>query len=615
MRILYNVLDSIQQQSSVFLPSALLLILYSIPLGAQFAVSEVSCPNIKYFSGVNFIDSKLGFAVGDSNSYGVIAKTNDGGTTWIKSLINFSDRIYNVSHIQFVDKSVGFAVARYSGGNLLLKTTNSGTSWDTVAKVSFAAISSMCFVDENLGYLTTTEDYNKIIKFTGTEYTPYVLGLKNKNNVLDHGYTYYKNPDKIGSSNPEATGNFIKSFDFITQWGDEDTDSAIFYMQKAIANDSLYAIAYASLGHMIFYEGYNGTTVDIDSIEHLAKRAIDIDPRCGDAQTLLARILVQKGEEDKALEACKKAVAVEPSHRETWFWLGMMYIPDKIDSAIYAFRKSLEIDSLFGQPHQKLGWIYLEDKPDYEKAACHFRQMIRLYEDIVPHDERMILGYYGLGETLIKMNRPEHAIDTFGLLLERCELSSILWLDKLKTWSYSGIFRCHIMLADTTIKQYISHSLSIPEKYPGDMGIRHYIVEELGSLADHLKKYDFNEPLKNTIIPLCEEIIGNSKEEYERVSAIYTKANFYQQENRFDEANTYLKRIAKDNHDILGFIYVLIARNYALSDNATKSLKYVKASLKEGFNELEWLKDEPAFEILRDNQRFIRIVNSSNTNQ
>ena len=56
-------------------------------------------------------------------------------------------------------------------------------------------------------------------------------------------YDYYKNPDKIGSSNPKATEFFIRSFEFIMQWGTEDTDSAIFYMQKAIEEDSLYAIA------------------------------------------------------------------------------------------------------------------------------------------------------------------------------------------------------------------------------------------------------------------------------------------------------------------------------------------------------------------------------------
>ena len=55
-------------------------------------------------------------------------------------------------------------------------------------------------------------------------------------------YEYYKNPEKIGSTNPRATKYFIKSFEFIMQWGEEDTDSAIYYMQKAIEEDSLYAI-------------------------------------------------------------------------------------------------------------------------------------------------------------------------------------------------------------------------------------------------------------------------------------------------------------------------------------------------------------------------------------
>ena len=73
--------------------------------------------------------------------------------------------------------------------------------------------------------------------------------------VLSYGqitYDYYSNPDKIGSPYPNATAYFIKSFEFIMQWGSEDTDSAIYYMEKAIEEDSLYAIAYASLVYYIY---------------------------------------------------------------------------------------------------------------------------------------------------------------------------------------------------------------------------------------------------------------------------------------------------------------------------------------------------------------------------
>ena len=52
-------------------------------------------------------------------------------------------------------------------------------------------------------------------------------------------YGYYADPEKIGSSNPLATEYFIKSFEFVMQWGTEDIDSAILYMQKAIQEDSV----------------------------------------------------------------------------------------------------------------------------------------------------------------------------------------------------------------------------------------------------------------------------------------------------------------------------------------------------------------------------------------
>lgn len=429
-------------------------------------------------------------------------------------------------------------------------------------------------------------------------------------------YDYYSNPAKIGSTNPQATANFIRSFEFIMLWGEEDADSAIYYMQRAIEEDSLYAIAYASLGHMIKYGGYNGTSIDTDSIKKLAEKALAINSRCGDALTLMSWVHFMNNNYQLAIESCKSAVASEPDHRETWFWLGVRYahLPEKIDSAIYAFHKSLETDSLFGQPHQKLGWIYLYDKPDFQLAAYHFRQMINLYENIVPHDERMILGYYGLGETLIALNKPDHAIDTFNLLLEKCEHSGINWQDNLKSWAYTGLMHAYLQMADTVFRQFLTHNLAIPEKHPDDTGLKLSTIEEFNAVSKMLKKFDYADTLRNVKLPLCEQVMVGTSDDYEKIQAIQFKLQLLQNDNRFDEAVRFLKDVENNaKSGLMPLIHILMACNHAQMDNENKALKYLQKSFKAGFTDYEYVKSEPSFSEIRDHNRFKKVINHKNT--
>ncbi len=424
-------------------------------------------------------------------------------------------------------------------------------------------------------------------------------------------YDYYKNPNKIGSSNPKATKYFIKSFEFIMQWGAEDTDSAIFYMQKAIEEDSLYAIAYASLGHMIKYEGYKGTTVDKDSIAKLAKRALKINPKCGDAHTLMSWVYEMKHDNSKAIESCKKAVEAEPDHRETWFWLGVRYSgnPEKTDSAIYAFNKSLEVDSLFGQPHQKLGWIYIYIQPNYQKSAFHFRKMVHFYEDIEPRDERMLLGYYGLGEALFHDGKYDNAIDTLNLLLKKCENSSLLWLDDLKSMVYSCLVRAQMGKAKSDLNKFIALNLGRQDKYPDDIGISLSLIEQFDALSYQLFEYDLTDTLKKVRMPLFQKVFDKSDKDNEIIKAIEYKCYLYLDDKKYTDSNAELQILLEKysgKKRIIAAIYYAMALNYLKMNETKDAIRYLKKAVNEGYN--DFMTMQAQFYKLADNPEFKKIL-------
>ena len=427
-------------------------------------------------------------------------------------------------------------------------------------------------------------------------------------------YDYYRNPGKIGSHDPVATAYFIKGFEFVMQWGAEDTDSAIVYMQKAIHEDKSYAIAYATLGHLLRYKGYNGSTVDMDSIERLARKAIALNPKLGDAYTLLSRVFDYKQDHQKSIEACKKAVEFESDHRETWIWLGIMYsrTPGKTDSAIYAFHKSLEVDPNFGQPHQKLGFLYMNDKHDYEKAAYHFRQMIRLYESYKPRDERMILGYCGLGESLLLDKKLDSAIDTLSYLLKICENKPILWVDNLHARAHTALMLCYQEKANAELNHLIEGNSKLQAKYPNDASISATILDKYLDLGLLLKNYNFTDSIEKLKAPLYANILNNKPNDDNLVVVINAKFVSFMEEKNYQaaitELNSYLtnypnRKVLKKN------IYYNITCCYAKLDQPKEALKYLELSIREGFDDFEWLKNDPDLASINKSPEFKKMLN------
>jgi tetratricopeptide (TPR) repeat protein len=426
-------------------------------------------------------------------------------------------------------------------------------------------------------------------------------------------YNYYSNPDKIGSKNPNATEYFIKSFGFISHWGNEDTDSAIIYLRKAIDLDSTYAIAYATLGHLIKFKGYNGTTVDVDSVKKIAEKAIRLNPKVGDAYTLMSWVYLTKNENRKAIDECKKAVEVEPNHRETWFWLGWRYstLPGTLDSSIYAFNKSLEIDSLFGQPHQKLGWIYLDNVHDYKKSAYHFRKMIYLYESVKPRDERMILGYVGLAEALIADRSYDNAIDTLNLFLRLSATSRVLWINTISAKAYAGLSRCYLGKAKAELDSFIAVNERELDKYPDDQGIKTNTMSQNDMLISHVEQMDLIDTLEKINTNLYGQVLSSSAATDQILTAVQSKIASLKNKGKYkeaiDEVNSLLIKF-QNNKEIKSNLLYTLACAYSISGESDKSLKYLSLAIDEGFNDFEWIKNDPDLINIKDNTKFKKIL-------
>lgn len=128
--------------------------------GAEFEIMNERC---NYgMNAVAFANKNKGWAVGgrsidlSGNSKGVILQTTDGGETW-ETRQNLSKAM---NAIDVIDENHVWAVGREG---LILHTSNGGESWSVSPSPIDGTLMSVCFVDENNGWIVSMSNWGQMI--------------------------------------------------------------------------------------------------------------------------------------------------------------------------------------------------------------------------------------------------------------------------------------------------------------------------------------------------------------------------------------------------------------------------------------------------------------------
>ncbi|MBK7868625.1 MAG: hypothetical protein IPJ75_17425 [Ignavibacteriales bacterium] len=148
-------------------------------------------------AGLHFVDSLNFFAAG--NSANLIAKTSDGGMTWID--LTLPSSVVEVRSFQFVTTSTGYVyVNQGSMSNpklRLLKTTNGGVEWQTL-DTTLGTIYRVQFIDAMDGWLFGNTVYRTTDGGSTFTIFPTPSGIETfscvdvvGNNIAFAGYRYF----------------------------------------------------------------------------------------------------------------------------------------------------------------------------------------------------------------------------------------------------------------------------------------------------------------------------------------------------------------------------------------------------------------------------------------
>lgn len=143
---------------------------------------------------------------------------------------------------------------------------------------------------------------------------------------------------------------------------------------KALELDPGLAEAHAMLGHIKFSHDF-----DYEGAEREFKRALEINPRCGDALDIYGRMLGALERYDEALEMQERAHELDPlEHRLDR--LSTLLRAGRYDEALPPALELVEQEPAFGHAHTTLGWTYIL-MGRHEEGVAALRHAVSLHPE------------------------------------------------------------------------------------------------------------------------------------------------------------------------------------------------------------------------------------------
>ena len=102
---------------------------------------------------VQFIDSDCGWITGTEG----VLHTEDGGQTWTEQLSD--SELWVDCDMCFIDRSTGWVCG--PPGGIVYTTSDGGNLWNIKETGRSSKITSICFIDKNIGYACSCENYSE----------------------------------------------------------------------------------------------------------------------------------------------------------------------------------------------------------------------------------------------------------------------------------------------------------------------------------------------------------------------------------------------------------------------------------------------------------------------
>ncbi|MFN0158106.1 MAG: tetratricopeptide repeat protein [Bacteroidota bacterium] len=163
------------------------------------------------------------------------------------------------------------------------------------------------------------------------------------------------------TTNLEAYALYLRGRDHGAKETAEDNGIAIGLLEKAIALDPQYALAYAELGlaYRQRYIAHGYPSLWADSAVVLGRKATELDPASANGYHTMGRGYEALGKYSLALQSYNKAIELSPNHAGAISGLGWVaFNKGNLDEALAWMRKSVELAPDAAAKYTNVGLVY-----------------------------------------------------------------------------------------------------------------------------------------------------------------------------------------------------------------------------------------------------------------
>ena len=211
-----------------------------------------------------------------------------------------------------------------------------------------------------------------------------------------------------GTSVPGAYEFYLQGRGYLQRFEKvENLDTAIDLFNRAIEQDSVYALAYAGLGeaHWRKYEA----SKDVQWVKHAISycdRALKLSDPMSPVHVTLGLIHHGTGHSEEALQDFQQALELDPANTDAYREMARAYEAlGKLEQAEMTYEKAIQLRPSYWANYNVLGVFYYR-QGRYEDASKQFQRVVAL----TPDNTR---GYNNLGACFFLLQRWGEARQTF----------------------------------------------------------------------------------------------------------------------------------------------------------------------------------------------------------
>lgn len=192
------------------------------------------------------------------------------------------------------------------------------------------------------------------------------------------------------------------------------TSEAVGLMELALEEDPSFTDAAYTLGQI-----YQTRLGNPEEAAHNFRRAVDAEPDNPWFTYRLGSALAESGEYRQAIRFLNHALDEDPNFSRAWYALGMSHAAEgEFMDAVNALTKSIETDPRLRLDEDDIGGEHYHALADLYLRFRLYDHAVRVYENGVRNNPDAIRLHHGLGISLMHLNRPADAVESFEAVLE-----------------------------------------------------------------------------------------------------------------------------------------------------------------------------------------------------